>query len=40
VKAVLHQVAPGILAIDLFADAPVGNPKGIGNTRLKRDARG
>jgi S-adenosylmethionine hydrolase len=26
-KAVLHQMAPGIPAIDLFADAPVGNPK-------------
>jgi len=27
VKAVLYQMAPGIPAIDLFADAPVGNPK-------------
>src|SRR5262249_57834458 len=26
VKAVLHQMAPGVPAI-LFADAPVGNPK-------------
>jgi S-adenosylmethionine hydrolase len=26
-KAVLHQTAPGITVIDLFADAPVGNPK-------------
>src|SRR5258708_36236080 len=26
-KAVLHQMAPGIGAIDLFADAPAGNPK-------------
>jgi S-adenosyl-L-methionine hydrolase (adenosine-forming) len=26
-KAVLHQTAPGIPAIDLFADAPAGNPK-------------
>ena len=26
-KAVLHQMAPGIPVIDLFADAPVGNPK-------------
>jgi S-adenosylmethionine hydrolase len=26
-KAVLHQMRPGIPAIDLFADAPVGNPK-------------
>jgi S-adenosyl-L-methionine hydrolase (adenosine-forming) len=26
-KAVLHQIAPGIPAVDLFADAPVGNPK-------------
>jgi len=26
-KAVLHQLAPGISTIDLFADAPVGNPK-------------
>ena len=25
-KAVLHQVAPGTPVIDLFADAPVGNP--------------
>ena len=27
VKAVLHQMAPGVPAIDLFADAPVGSPK-------------
>jgi S-adenosylmethionine hydrolase len=27
VKAVLHQTAPGVPAIDLFADAPMGNPK-------------
>src|SRR5262249_11200 len=26
-KAVLHQTAPGIPIIDLFADAPAGNPK-------------
>jgi hypothetical protein len=26
-KAVLHQMAPGIPSIDLFADAPVGDPK-------------
>jgi S-adenosylmethionine hydrolase len=26
-KAVLHQMAPGIPVIDLFADAPFGNPK-------------
>lgn len=26
-KAVLQQIAPGIPVIDLFADAPVGNPK-------------
>jgi hypothetical protein len=26
-KAVLHQMAPGIPAVDLLADAPVGNPK-------------
>ncbi len=26
-KAVLHQSAPGIPIIDLFADAPAGNPK-------------
>src|SRR3954447_18143357 len=26
-KAVLHQTAPGVPVIDLFADAPVGNPK-------------
>jgi S-adenosylmethionine hydrolase len=26
-KAVLNQMAPGIPVIDLFADAPVGNPK-------------
>jgi Uncharacterized conserved protein len=26
-KAVLHQMAPGLPAIDLFADAPAGNPK-------------
>ena len=26
-KAVLHQWAPGIPVVDLFADAPVGNPK-------------
>jgi S-adenosylmethionine hydrolase len=27
VKAVLHQMAPGIPLIDLFADAPAANPK-------------
>jgi S-adenosyl-L-methionine hydrolase (adenosine-forming) len=26
-KAVLHRMAPGIPVIDLFADAPVGDPK-------------
>jgi S-adenosylmethionine hydrolase len=26
-KAVLHQMAPGIPIVDLFSDAPVGNPK-------------
>jgi S-adenosylmethionine hydrolase len=26
-KAVLHQMSPGTSIIDLFADAPVGNPK-------------
>ena len=26
-KAVLHQTAPGIAVVDLFADAPAGNPK-------------
>src|SRR5262245_32790011 len=26
-KAVLHRMAPGIPTIDLFADAPAGNPK-------------
>jgi S-adenosylmethionine hydrolase len=26
-KAVLHQSAPGVPVIDLFADAPAGNPK-------------
>jgi S-adenosyl-L-methionine hydrolase (adenosine-forming) len=26
-KAVLHQEAPGVCIVDLFADAPVGNPK-------------
>jgi S-adenosylmethionine hydrolase len=26
-KAVLHQMAPGLSIIDLFADAPAGNPK-------------
>jgi len=26
-KAVLHEMAPAIAVIDLFADAPVGNPK-------------
>jgi S-adenosyl-L-methionine hydrolase (adenosine-forming) len=26
-KAVLCEMAPGVLVIDLFADAPVGNPK-------------
>src|SRR6266404_4660175 len=26
-KAVLHQMAPGMPVIDLFADAPVGNPR-------------
>ncbi len=28
-KAVLHQMAPGMPVIDLFADAPVGNPKAV-----------
>jgi S-adenosyl-L-methionine hydrolase (adenosine-forming) len=27
IKAVLHQSAPAVPVIDLFADAPVGNPK-------------
>jgi len=26
-KAVLHQLAPAVPVVDLFADAPVGNPK-------------
>ena len=26
-RAVLHQMVPGMPVIDLFADAPVGNPK-------------
>ena len=26
-KAVLHQMAPGVPVIDLFADAPAGNPE-------------
>ena len=26
-KAVLHQAAPGVPVVDLFADAPAGNPK-------------
>jgi S-adenosylmethionine hydrolase len=26
-KAVLHRMAPGIPVIDLFTDAPIGNPK-------------
>ena len=26
-KAVLHRMAPGTPVIDLFADAPMGNPK-------------
>src|SRR4029450_4094151 len=26
-KAALHQMAPGTPVIDLFADAPVGNPR-------------
>jgi S-adenosyl-L-methionine hydrolase (adenosine-forming) len=26
-KAVLHEMAPGIPVIDLFADAPIGDPK-------------
>ena len=26
-KAVLHQLAPAVPVIDLFADAPIGNPK-------------
>jgi S-adenosylmethionine hydrolase len=28
-KAVLHQMAQGIPIVDLFADAPVGNPKSL-----------
>ena len=27
VKAVLHRMAPGVKVIDLFADAPMGDPK-------------
>ena len=27
VKAVLHRMAPGVQVIDLFADAPMGDPK-------------
>jgi S-adenosylmethionine hydrolase len=27
VKAVLHQVPPGIPVVDLFANAPTGRPK-------------
>jgi len=27
VKAVLHRMAPGMPVVDLFADAPAGNPK-------------
>jgi S-adenosylmethionine hydrolase len=27
IKAVLHREAPGVPIVDLFADAPVGNPK-------------
>ena len=27
IKAVLHQAAPGIAIVDLFADAPAGNPR-------------
>ena len=30
VKAVLHQMAPGVPVIDLFADAPVGSRKADG----------
>lgn len=26
-RAVLQQMAPGVPTIDLFADAPVGNPE-------------
>jgi S-adenosylmethionine hydrolase len=26
-KVVLHRMSPGIPVVDLFADAPVGNPK-------------
>jgi len=26
-KAVLHRMAPGVAVVDLFADAPAGNPK-------------
>jgi S-adenosyl-L-methionine hydrolase (adenosine-forming) len=29
IKAVLYQMAPGVPAIDLFADALVGQSKGI-----------
>jgi len=35
VKAVLHQMAPRVPAIDLFADAPVGNPKASAMTGLR-----
>jgi len=36
VKAVLHQTAPGVPAIDLFADAPMGNPKASAYTKPQR----
>jgi S-adenosylmethionine hydrolase len=26
-KTVLHRIAPGVPVVDLFADAPIGNPK-------------
>ena len=26
-KAVLHEMAPGVAVIDLFSDVPVGNPR-------------
>ena len=42
-KAVLHQMAPGIPIIDLFADAPAGNPKltypGSGSLKAEKTSR-
>jgi S-adenosylmethionine hydrolase len=36
-KAVLHQMAPSAPIIDLFSDAPIGNPKALSRSLRRKD---